>query len=243
MDTHDIAEAYTVVPVAAPPLADEEYAAVLRADFTDHYAHGRDIWTGEEAMRETPRILLAALADVRDAHILDIGTGHGRDAAILLAGGHRVTGIDLVASDEWAGLRARWPGRARFGAAELTEPGELTGARQYDAVLDNGCLHHQHPDRYPAYLRRVHELLHPGGLLTVSVFHSAAERGDLFVNGGRRLYREFTEAELAGLLTAHGFSVVELRTVPRGRDALHYLVGTFRSTPAATTDADADELT
>ncbi|MFF8960147.1 SAM-dependent methyltransferase [Streptomyces sp. NPDC014894] len=227
MESHRIADQYTIVPAQTPPLDVAAYEAALLFDFQDHYARGRDVWTDERAMRETPLCLLGALGATPDAHVLDIGTGRGLDAEILLDRGHRVTGIDLVASPEWGAITARRPGRARFLTASATE---LTGVAEYDAVLDNGCLHHQHPDSYPGYLDRIHALLRPGGLFTVSVFRSATDAGRLYVNGGSRLYREFTAGELTGLVTERGFETVDLRPVPRGTAGLEYLVGTFRAT-------------
>ncbi|MES4889434.1 class I SAM-dependent methyltransferase [Streptomyces sp. NPDC096012] len=226
MSSHQIADRYSVSPAAAPPPDASAYADVLLSDFQDHYVNGRDVWTAEDAMREAPRLLLRALGDRPGAHVLDIGTGHGRDAAILSEAGCRVTGIDLVESAEWAGLTARSDGRARFAVCSLTD---LDGMAVHDAVLDNGCLHHQHPDGYGGYLTRVRELLNPGGLFTVSVFRSENGRGRLFANGARRLYREFTEEELTELVTAHGFAPVDVRLVPRGTAGLHYLVGTYRA--------------
>ncbi|MGJ5893760.1 class I SAM-dependent methyltransferase [Streptomyces sp. V2] len=227
MPSHQIAARYTLTPASAPSLDESAYADVLRTDFQDHYARGRDVWTAERAMREAPRLLLAALGDRTEGpHVLDVGTGHGRDAAILADAGCRVTGIDLVESPEWTQLSARTEGRARFDACSLDD---LAGTAVYDAVLDNGCLHHQHPDGYSRYLDRVRELLVPGGLFTVSVFESADGPGRLFANDARRLYREFTEEELTGLVLAHGFTPVEVLSVPRGTANLHYLVGIYRT--------------
>lgn len=242
MSSHRIADRYSVAPATTPPPDESAYADVLRSDFHDHYANGRDVWTAEDAMREAPRLLLRALRDRADAHVLDIGTGHGRDAAILCDAGCRVTGIDLVESPEWAALTARSQGRARFAVCSLAD---LDGTAVHDAVLDNGCLHHQHPDGYGRYLDRVRELLRPGGLFTVSVFRSADGPGRLFANGARRLYREFTETELTELVTGHGFAPVEVRLVPRGAAGLHYLVGTYRAVgtgtaPATGASADGD---
>ncbi|MEU1403023.1 class I SAM-dependent methyltransferase [Streptomyces sp. NPDC005728] len=227
MSDHQIADRYSVTPAPAAPPDESAYAEVLRADFQDHYVNGRDVWTAEDAMREAPRLLLRLLGDRPGAHVLDIGTGHGRDAALLFDAGCRVTGIDLVESPEWAALTARSDGRARFEVCSLSD---LDGTAVHDAVLDNGCLHHQHPDGYARYLGRIHELLCPGGLFTVSVFRSAAGPGRLFANGARRLYREFTEGELTELVTAHGFTPVDVRLVPRGTAGLHYLVGAYRAT-------------
>ncbi|MFF7726755.1 class I SAM-dependent methyltransferase [Streptomyces sp. NPDC008001] len=242
--SHSIADRYTVERTDAVPPDQRAYAALLHSDFREHYARGRDVWTGEEAMRQAPRALMSALrartASTRagapgpggsggSVHVLDIGTGHGRDARLLLAAGHRVTGIDLVASPEWEALAARHPGRARFLATAALD---LPGTAQYDAALDNGCFHHQHPGTYGPYLRRIHELLRPGGLLTLSVFHAADGKGGLYANAGNRLYREFTEPQLTALAAAHGFALVAACRVPRAVGDLAYLVSTFRRAEA-----------
>ena len=227
MDKHEIADQYTIVPAQAPPPDRSAYHDLLHSDFQVHYADGSDVWTAERAMRETPLLLMRALGGTAPAHVLDIGTGHGRDAAILLDHGHRVTGIDIVTSPEWPTVTAGRPDRARFLTTSVTE---LEGSAEYDAALDNGCLHHQPPDDYPAYLARVRALLRPGGLYTVSVFQSADERGRLFVNRASRLYQEFTTGELTALVTGHGFEPVASHLVPRTTPGRNYLVGTFRAT-------------
>src|ERR1044072_6886834 len=121
---------------------------------------------------------MRALGGPAPAHVLDIGTGHGRDAAILLDHGHRVTGIDIVTSPEWPTVTAGRPDRARVpptsvtelggsagggapparpaGARSLPPPGaERGGSGEYAPPRDNGCLTHQPPDDSPAYLARV----------------------------------------------------------------------------------------
>ncbi|MFI1801730.1 SAM-dependent methyltransferase [Streptomyces sp. NPDC020379] len=226
-DSHPIADRYDVERTEAVPLDEAAYTAVLNSDFQHHYADGRDIWTGEEAMRRAPRLLMSALGGQADAHVLDLGTGRGLDAAILLDGGHRVTGIDLVAAPEWEAITRQRPGRVRFLATAVLD---LPGTAAYDAALDNGCFHHQHPDAYGSYLRRIHGLLRPDGLYTLSVFHAAGGIGGLYTNEGNRLYREFTEDELNELIGAHGFTPVETHRVPRAIAGLTYLVGTFRRT-------------
>lgn len=53
MDSYPIADRYSVVPAEAP-LDASGYADALHSDFRNHYADGRDVWTGEAAMREAP---------------------------------------------------------------------------------------------------------------------------------------------------------------------------------------------
>ncbi|EEH25624.1 1,6-didemethyltoxoflavin N1-methyltransferase, partial [Burkholderia pseudomallei] len=157
-EPHYIDAQRTIAPVDAPLAAPHEYAAVLRSDFVSSYHDGRDVWTDEAAMRPASAILHAHLG--RPADVLDAGAGRGRDTAYFLEQGHRVTAVDLVEPPEWAQLAQRWGERVHFVARPVSE---LDGEARFDGALDNGCLHHQHPDAYGAYLARIHALLRPDG--------------------------------------------------------------------------------
>jgi cyclopropane fatty-acyl-phospholipid synthase-like methyltransferase len=213
----------TIDPVEGALVSPDDYAGVLLADFDASYAEGRDVWSDEAAMRHAPLLLHAALG--RAGNVLDVGAGRGHDTVLLLERGHSVTAVDLVAAPEWPALQAQWGERVRFLAHGVSE---LEGTARFDAVLDNGCLHHQHPSYYRTYLTHLRTLLQPQGLLTLSVFHTDESQGRLFRNKAQRLYREFTEAELAELLHDCGFSVVESQSVARPMPGLRYLVVTAR---------------
>jgi len=224
------AEAYyidaqrTIAPVESPLATPPEYAAVLHSDFVSSYRDGRDVWTDETAMRVASAILHAHLGAPAD--ILDAGAGRGRDTAYFLEHGHRVTAVDLVETPEWTQLAQRWGERVRFHTCPIIE---LEGSAGFDGVLDNGCLHHQHPDAYRTYLAHVHALLRPDGLFTISVFESDGP-GRLYENHAQRLYREFSESELSELLRTANFVPVDSQRVPRSRCGLHYLVMTVCKT-------------
>jgi SAM-dependent methyltransferase len=220
-----IAEQYPIRSTTEPPVVDGDYDDLLRSDFTHHYTESRDVWTEEPAMREAARALLAALPDSGNAHVLDVGSGRAVDTRFLLRCGYRVTSIDLVACPEWEALTAHHGDRVRFLCKGLLD---LEPVAEYDAVLDNGCMHHQHPDVYESYLRRVHDVLRPAGLFTLSVFHSADGPGGLYVNAADRLYREFTRAELTELLHRAGFIPVDVRHARRAVADSTYLVMTVR---------------
>jgi SAM-dependent methyltransferase len=213
--------------IAAPPEPEAKYAHTLRRAFAERYASGRDFWTREPAMRTPVEILCRALAGRPDQHVLDVGTGRGPDAVALLQAGHRVTGIDIVGgTPEWRVIRGRWGERVRLLETGLLD---LPAEAAFDAALDNGCLHHQHPDGHPRYARHLVRLVRPGGLVAVSVFRSASDAGALYLLGERRLSREFTEPELVALFQDAGAAPVEARVLSRDLPGeAGYLVVTFR---------------
>ncbi|MFD7921576.1 SAM-dependent methyltransferase [Streptomyces sp. NPDC059740] len=210
--------------VDSPPLGPNVYPSALAEDFATRYAEGRDSWTGEPAMQHAVQDLIGVLADRPGQHVLDVGTGHGRDALVLLRAGHRVTGIDLLRSPQWDEVSAAGEDRARFLTTDLLNLPEDT---VYDAVLDNGCMHHQHPDLYGAYIERLWRVLRPGGTLLVSVFGAREAQGATYLSNDRRLCREFTEAELGDVFGQHGFTLSSCRSVPRDLPGRHYLLATF----------------
>jgi SAM-dependent methyltransferase len=203
------------------PSTPDRYRQVLDTAFAARYRHGRDSWTEEPAMR---RVLDAVLPDlVADSHVLDVGAGRGRDTVALLAAGHRVTAVDLVAVPEWDAIVRHWGERVRFHAGNVVD---LDVHGEFDAVLDNGCLHHQHPDDYDRYLATLRRALRPGGLLAVSFFVLTADArtGVLHVEEDGRLAYEFTVPEAVTLIATAGFRVVGQRRVPRSRPDRAYLV-------------------
>ena len=197
-----------------------EYRDVLVSSFRGSYASGRDFWSNEPALRQVVPVLVRHLGDP-PAHVLDVGTGRGRDAAVLLEAGHRVTGVDLVEVDEWAELRRRYPDRAAFRAVDVHALGERGS---YDAVLDNGCLHHQRPDDYARTLAVYRQALRPGGLLVISLFLTQEAVGLLHLEEDGRRSREFPHDEAVELVTGGGFTIVDEQTILRRRPGLAYLV-------------------
>lgn len=187
---------------AAPPA--DGYDQILTRAFADRYVGNADNWSREPAMGRPVQILLRNTPR-GTLDVLDIGTGKARDVATLLMAGHHATGIDLHEHADWADLRERWGSRLTLEKANF--PVWDDQGRKFDAILDNGCFHHQHPDQYQGYLESVRKLLKPGGVFVVAVFtpHRRAQPKGYFtkIDGGR-LNRYFTEGELDAVLASAG---------------------------------------
>lgn len=191
------------------------------AAYAERYASGRDTWSTEEALRAIVPTALAWLAAVPPGSALDLGAGRGQDAALLLARGWSVLGVDLVLVPEWDHLTAAFPGRARFWqGAEHSVPVEP----RYDLIVDNGCFHHQPVPDQPGYLARAASRLTPAGLLLLTVFGAEDEAGEVVVTGDGRSSRFFTHDELRQILTQAGLAAEWSWTVPRAQPSAHYLV-------------------
>jgi len=203
--------------------AETGYEELLDRSFRRSYDEGRDIWSDEPAMEVCVQRLLARLPQQGAA--LDVGAGRGRDAVALLGAGHRVDAVDLVATDDWAAIGDRWPGQVAFIAGDVLA---VALGGPYDGILDNGCLHHQHPSAYGRYLAKLAAHAKPGATLVVSFFTPADGRcsGGLWQQHDGRLTQEFTEAEARTLLRGAGWQAVDCLAVPRASARYHYLVVT-----------------
>lgn len=169
----------------------------------------------ERVYRSSPKVLDALvrhLDELAGSRVLEIGSGTGRDTAVLAARGARAIALD--------------PSRAALGLAARAAP-ELTGRGlvrgdgfhlpfadgSLDAVFHQGVLEHfANPWPFLAENRRV---VRPGGLLVVDVpqtYHPwtalkrAAMRVDRWFAGWET---EFTIDELERVVNEAGWRVVE----------------------------------
>ncbi|MGW2849899.1 class I SAM-dependent methyltransferase [Streptomyces sp. NPDC001274] len=148
----------------------------------------------------------AALLDLlpeAPARVLDVGAGTGRDAAALARLGHRVVAVEPVA--ELRRVAERLHGEEeginwRRGALpELAElDGEFNGG--FDAILLSAVWMHLLPEERPVALRRLAELLAPGGVLLISLRRGKPPRE-------RRMF-DVPASEVAEQGRAAGFEIV-----------------------------------
>ncbi|MFE0025659.1 methyltransferase domain-containing protein [Amycolatopsis sp. NPDC059021] len=205
----------------------EEYERRMQEEMSGIYRDGLDVWRTEDVVRAPYRYLAGVLGDaIGGCRVLDIGCGRGVDVAALAAAGAVATGVDIVRFPEWEGIRQRNPG-ARFlhgNLIELSREGHLPD-EHFDAAIDTGCTHHQHPERITPFVESVHRTLRAGATLVIETFGAEAG-GVLMRNEMGRLYRDYTVAEFTGFLGDHGFRSQVVHKLSRG-PGLHCLVGVF----------------
>ncbi len=163
----------------------------------------------ERAPVQSDRVAFAALPP--DAHILDCGCGPGLVAEAFLAGGYRVTGVDLSAEMVARARRrcARFEGRCRFERSSLSD--SAVGA-DFDAAVSRSVLHHVGD---PAvFIEQQRTRLRPGGIL-IAVDHTtdpeparAAWHRDIELFRDRTHTRSLTAGAIVDLVAAAGFENV-----------------------------------
>lgn len=185
----------------------EEYLAKLGDQLKDRYDDSLDVWTDQPGDRMPARWFFDRLPP-GEHHLLDIGTGRGRDLEeFLQRDGHRATGLELFEIDNWPELRARWGDRLNLVIMPFLE---FRPEEPFSAIFSLGAFGHQHPSEYAPFLAHVRELLAPGGHFMLCVLHKKNERppGDL-VYADDRFWRFFTTQEIRELLEAAGFRWLE----------------------------------
>ena len=144
---------------------------------------------------------LDGLVPAAPALVLDVGAGTGRDAAWLAGLGH-----DVVAVEPSAAMRAEaarlHPGLGicwindRMPDLSATTKSQL----RFDLILVSAVWMHLAPDARPRALRKLANLLKPGGLLAMTLRHGPAEP--------ERGMHAVTGSEVEALARSHGLAVV-----------------------------------
>ena len=130
----------------------------------------------------------------KGAHLLDLGCGPGRSAALMAAAGHDVTATD--ASAEMVALAGRNPGVT----VRQESFDDLSGSELYDGIWANFSLLHANRGDLPRYLATIARALKPAGVFHVGMKTGRGTRRDRL---GRR-YTYVSDTELTGMLTAVG---------------------------------------
>jgi ubiquinone/menaquinone biosynthesis C-methylase UbiE len=164
---------------------------------------------GVEAAAER---FVAALAP--GAPVLDLGCGHGRDAAWLRGHGLSVTGADLS-----PGMLAQ--ARARAPAVPLVEADMRRlpfAGGAFAGVWCNAALLHLPKPEAPAALAEMARVLRPGGRLYVALHEGDEETWEptTWVAGEARLFARYRAEEIERIVEQAGFELLE-RTVEPGR--------------------------
>ena len=104
------------------------------------------------------------------ARILELGCGHGRDAAWLEA-----HGVDVVAADLSAGMLAETRLRVTGPVVQLDMRALAFRSAVFDGVWSNAAMLHLPKAVVPGALAGVRRILRPGGVFFVSIQVGAGE--------------------------------------------------------------------
>lgn len=161
----------------------------------------RDYWERTPKARRTLERFLASLSPT--SHILDLGSGGGRDAAIFRSEGHNPLCLDF--SPEMIRIA-----RSR-GLEALVMDIEHLGfrAESFHAVWAYASLLHIPHGALPRVLREIRTLLKPQGILVLSVVRGQGEeiRSSARLSG-KRYFALWPPNELRAELRAAGFKTL-----------------------------------
>jgi 2-polyprenyl-3-methyl-5-hydroxy-6-metoxy-1,4-benzoquinol methylase len=146
----------------------------------------------ESRVRATDAAAIAAVVDPKPRTVLDLGCGEGWLANELAGRGFNVLGVDAIPA---LVERAKGGGKASFevaGYQQITEAG--LGGRRFDLVVCNFALFGE--ESVPALVRRIPDLLAPGGAFVIQTLHPVVATGDQpYADGWRKgSWAGFSEA-------------------------------------------------
>ena len=96
--------------------------------------------------------------------VLELGCAAGRDSATLVDAGLRVVAIDL-STEAVERARMRVPAGAQFHCQDFRDPFPLPANATVGVVLASLSLHYFEWSETLELVRRIHRVLHPGGVL------------------------------------------------------------------------------
>ena len=144
-------------------------------------------YTLEDAQRDKLDLICHKLELSRGKRMLDIGCGWG--ALLLHAAEHygvRVLGVTLSAEQaKFVAARIEKAGLGDRAEVKLTHYRDLTSLTGFDAVSTIEMGEHVGDREYPAFAKRLHDLLVPGGRLLVQQM----SRGSVAPGGGAFIER------------------------------------------------------
>jgi cyclopropane fatty-acyl-phospholipid synthase-like methyltransferase len=145
------------------------------------------------------------------ARVLDVGCGTGVPTARQLAdAGCDVTGID-VSEGMLELARREVPGATflRLDLADVPEVGPSRGG--FDAIVAFFSLLMLPRTEIPTTLRRLHDLLEPGGYFLLSMIEADLDEVPINMHDCPQRVTGYPGAELRALVSEAGFEVLDLR--------------------------------
>lgn len=142
------------------------------------------------------------------SRVLDIGCGTGTPTARqFAAAGHDVTGIDI--SEAMLGLARRDVPEAKFQLLDVADLDRSLG--DFTAILAFFSLLMLPRAEFPPVLRKIHDLLEPGGYFLISMVEADLDDTPIHFLGSPIRVSGYVRDELHSLVTEAGFEVLDLR--------------------------------
>jgi 2-polyprenyl-3-methyl-5-hydroxy-6-metoxy-1,4-benzoquinol methylase len=150
---------------------------------TDYSGKGRIYQEIKHRIEQQQQLILTYFD--KNIPVLDIGCGFGRQAVLLAKNGFDVTGIDT--SDVFITIAQRLFEKHNFkGTFFCADPvtGTITGKFKQLLLLD--VLEHIKPLNRRLFIKKLHEISEPGGILIISLPHVKKRMTSMFNNNVRR---------------------------------------------------------
>jgi ribosomal protein S18 acetylase RimI-like enzyme len=200
---------FVVADEPGDPLPDGRHEVVMRRDLAadrtlDAYEHAADLYTDRTEPRRSGLVDDLIGLVPAGAHVLELGSGPGRDALALEAAGFRVDRTD--------GARAFVDRLSADGhTARVIDVRTGLFGGPFDAVFANAVLLHVRREELPGVLRRAFVAVVPGGVLAATVKYGDGEEWSTTKLDRPRRFTYWTEETLASVVSETGWTDVVVR--------------------------------
>lgn len=154
---------------------------------------------------------------------LDIGCGNGRNSRFLARAGFEVDAVDF--SEVSIALAKNYEDNESIEYTQSAFKDVRKPCGSYDFIYDSGCLHHIKPHRRAQYLKKVFNLLKPGGYFGLVCFNEdgapALSDIDVYYQKSMAGGLGYTEEKLKQVLVPY-FEVINFRRMRTGLDGETY---------------------
>jgi ubiquinone/menaquinone biosynthesis C-methylase UbiE len=147
----------------------------------------------------------------KNAYILDLGCGSGRDAHLLTEKGMRVLGVDFSANMIEIAQK-----KAPLASFQIMDIEKISfSSEEFDGVWAASSLHHIHKQKMPKMIKKIHYILKEGGYFYISIKKGNGEiiEEDKRYGAYEKYWSLHEEKELRKILEISGFTILDFSTV------------------------------
>jgi SAM-dependent methyltransferase len=190
---------------------DDGYDPIAVRHVYDEMAADYVVRFGSDLADQNPdtEFLDLAAAGFPSGPVIDLGCGPAQVGQYLIGRGHQVIGIDFAPA--MLAVAAKLVPQASLIAADLLALPLRAGSCA--AIVASYSLHHLPKARLPGALAQFGRILRPDGVLVI-VTHGGSSQELLDRPGGPIVLSRYSSNELAGLMSAAGFTPEHLGTRP-----------------------------
>jgi ubiquinone/menaquinone biosynthesis C-methylase UbiE len=156
----------------------------------------------------------------KNAKVLDVGCGSGREMGYYLGRGFRITGLDI--SNNMLNIAKKKFPQTEFILGDMRKL--EFGKNSFDAITFPYSLFHVNKKEVPKVLEKANEILKPRGVILMIMQEGDGEvyLDEPFLPSEKIYFNLYTEKELTEILNSAGFDILKIGRIIPGKEEIPY---------------------